>query len=183
MALPDGFVAALAELGEAFDRYEELTGRPAILVGGAAAAIHTEGAFMSADFDVVAGLDDAFCEAMEIVGFVRDMQIGHGSLGWYHPDHPDFSVEQVSGGYFDGRGDRERCLRLAVREGSTIVLPAIEDMIADRLAQHEVAGGDDSMLHQARALFLIARGLDITYLQRRVAEEGGNLELLGVSDE
>lgn len=183
MALPDGFVAALAQLGEAFARYEAVTGRPAILVGGAAAAIHTEGAFMSADFDVVAGLDDAFGKAMAEVGFVADSHVGHGSLGWYHPDHPEFSVEQVSGGYFDGRGDRERCLKLAVRDGSIIVLPAVEDIIADRLAQHEVAGGDDSMLKQAMALFMIAKGLDITYLRRRVAEEGGNLGLLGLSGE
>lgn len=170
MALPEDFVAALAELGEAFSRYEALTGRTAILVGGAAAAIHTAGAFMSADFDVVAGLDDAFGEAMGAVGFVADVHAGHGSLGWYHPDHPDFSVEQVFGGYFDGRGDRERCLKLAVREGSTIVLPAVEDMSADRLAQPVVAGGDDSMLQQALALFLIAKGLDMTYLRHRVAE-------------
>jgi hypothetical protein len=183
MSLPDSFVAALAELGEAFARYEELTGRPAILVGAAAAAIHTQGAFISADFDVVAGLDDAFCAAMEAVGFVEDMHIGHESLGWYHPDHPDFSVEQVSGGYFDGRGDRERCLKLAVREGSTIVLPAVEDLIADRLGQHEVAGGDESMLNQAKALFTIAKGLDLAYPRRRIGEEGGNLELLGMSGE
>lgn len=183
MALPDGFIAALAELGKAFAHYEMLTGRSAILVGGAAAAIHTSGEFMSADFDVVAGLDDAFSTAMDTAGFLQDMHVGHGSLGWYHPDHPEFSVEQVSGGYFDGRGDRERCLKLAVRDGSTIVLPAVEDMIADRLAQHEVAGGDDSMLQQAKALFMIAKDLDLIYLQRRVTEEGGNLGLLGLSDD
>jgi len=125
MALPEEFISALAELGQAFSQYEALTGRPAILVGGAAAAIHTEGAFMSADFDVVASLDGAFCEAMKSVGFIQDRHVGHGSLGWYHPDHPEFSVEQVSGGYFDGRGERERCLKLSVRAGSMIVLPAV----------------------------------------------------------
>lgn len=183
MAPPEGFVAALAELGEAFACYEVLTGRLAILAGEAAVAIHTDGTVVPTEFEVVASLDDAFCEAMEFVGFVKDIHLRHGKFRWFHPDHRDSSVEQVSGVYFDGRGDQERCLKLTVREGSTIVLPAVEDMIADRLGKHEVAGGDASMLNQARALFVIATGLDLEYLRCRVAQEGGNLGLLGRSDE
>ena len=183
MSLPPEYIAALAELGEAFAAYESNTGRRAVLVGGAAAAIHTQGEFMSADFDVVAGLDDAFAAAMSTTGFVEDSVVGHGTLGWFHPDYPQFPVEQVSGGYFDGRGDRERCLKLVVRDGSEIVLPAIEDMIADRLGQHEVFKQDGSMLAQAKALFTIAKDLDVTYLKRRIAEEGGNVGLLGLSED
>jgi len=100
--------------------------------------------------------------------------------GWYHPDFPAYGVEQVSGGYFDGKADKERCLRLIVRDGSAIVLPAIEDLIADRLGQHEVSQGDASMLEQAKALYTIAQGLDLTYLVRRIEDEGGNPAHLGL---
>jgi len=136
---------------------------------------------MSADFDVVAGDDIAFGKAMAAAGFVDDEKAMHGQGGWYHPAHPQFAVEQVSGGYFDGRADKARCLKLTVRDDAAIVLPAIEDMIADRLGQHEVAGGDMSMLEQARALYALAEGLDLAYLYRRIVEESGNPAHLGLS--
>ena len=183
MSLPEEYVAALGELGAAFAAYRAETGHEAVLVGGAAAAIHAKGAFMSADFDVVAICDDAFARAMETAGFVADRHTGHGLLGWYHPDFPQFGVEQVSGGFFDGNADKNRCLKLVVREGSAIVLPAIEDMIADRLGQHEVSKSDGSMLAQAKALFTIAKDLDVTYLKARIAQEGGNVGLLGLSED
>lgn len=181
MSLPPEYLAALAPLAEAFSSYEKTTGRVAVLVGGAAAALHTDGAFMSADFDVVAGDDTAFGRAMAVAGFLDDEMALHGQGGWYHPDHPQFGVEQVSGAYFDGRADKARCLKLIVSEDAAIVLPAIEDMIADRLGQHEVAGGDRSMLHQARALYALAEGLDLAYLYRRIDEESGNPAHLGLS--
>lgn len=180
MSLPPEYLAALDPLAVAFSAYEAATGNPAILVGGAAAAIHTDGAFMSADFDVVAGNDAAFERAMAAAGFVNDHKAVHGR-GWYHPYHPQFAVEQVSGGYFDGRADRARCLKLTVRDGAALVLPAVEDMIADRLGQHEVAGGDMSMPEQAKALFALADGLDLDYLRQRIVEETGNPVHLGLS--
>lgn len=60
----------------------------AVLVGGAAAAIHTDGAFMSADFDIVASNDEAFARAMAASGFIEDDKAPHGLTGWYHADHP-----------------------------------------------------------------------------------------------
>lgn len=181
MSLPPAYLAALVPLADAFSAYEGATGSVAVLVGGAAAAIHTDGAFMSADFDVVAGNDIAFGEAMAAAGFVDDTKAVHGLGGWYHPAHPQFAVEQVSGRYFDGRADKARCLKLTVRDGAAIVLPSVEDMIADRLGQHEVAGGDMSMLEQARALYVLAEGLDLAYLCRRIVEESGNPAHLGLS--
>lgn len=181
MSLPPEYLAALTPLAAAFSAYEKETGAAAVLVGGAAAAIHTDGAFMSADFDVVAANDAAFDRAMAAAGFAIDDKPLHGMRGWYHPDHPQFAVEQVSGGYFDGRGDRTRCLRLLVCDGSAIVVPAVEDMIADRLGQHEVSSGDMSMLEQARALYALADGLDPAYLYRRIVEESGNPAHLGLS--
>lgn len=182
MALPPDYVDALGAVAKAFDAYEAETGNVAVLVGGAAAAIHTAGTFMSADFDVVAASDDAFANAMASAGFLIDIKAVHGLGGWYHPDFPAYAVEQVSGGYFDGRADKARCLKLMVRDGNAIVLPAIEDMIADRLGQHEVAGGDMAMLEQAKALFTMAEGLDGIYLIRRIREEGGNPALLGLCE-
>lgn len=180
MSLPPEYLAALAPLADAFSTFERATGKVAVLVGGAAAAIYTDGAFMSADFDVVAGDDAAFDKAMAAAGFVDDDKAVHGQGGWYHPAHPQFAVEQVSGGYFDGRADKARCLKLTVCEDAAIVLPAIEDMIADRLGQHEVTSGDTSMLEQARALYALAEGLDLDYLYRRIVEESGNPAHLGL---
>ncbi|MBY6015128.1 hypothetical protein KUV75_09480 [Qipengyuania gaetbuli] len=181
MALPDDYIEALGAVGEAFAAYEAATGGVAILVGGSAAAILTEGAFMTGDFDVIAGDDIALDDAMRAAGFEHDPAGVHGSGGWFHPSHPRYGVEQVSGRYFDGRGDRDRCLKVTVRDGSQIVLPAIEDMIADRLGQHAASSGDTAMLEQAKALYAISDGLDIDYLIRRIVEETGNPALLGLS--
>ncbi len=181
MALPADYLDALGKLATAFAAYEASTGRSAVLVGGGAAALHTAGAFMSSDFDIVAGDDEAFAGAMAEAGFrSEDVKAVHGCGSWYHPDAPQYGIEQVSGGYFDGRADKARCIRIAVADGA-IVLPAVEDLIADRLGQHEVAGGDTAMLEQARALFTIAQGLDVTYLIQRIVEEGGNPEHLELS--
>ncbi|ROT93360.1 hypothetical protein EB810_14795 [Altererythrobacter sp. FM1] len=181
MSLPTEYIAALRPLAEAFSAYETETGHTPVLVGGAAAAIHTNGNFMSADFDIVAGNDDAFARAMRAAGFLDDEKAIHGKGGWYHPAHPQFGVEQVSGHFFDGRAARSRCLRLTVKRNAAVVLPSVEDMIADRLGQHEIAAGDPSMLQQALALFRLSDGLDLDYLHRRITEEGGNPAHLGLS--
>lgn len=55
-------------------------------------------------------------------------------------------------------------------------------MIADRLGQHEISGGDTSMLEQARALLALAEGLDLAYLYRRIVGESGNPAHLGLSE-
>ena len=178
--LPGDYHAALTLLANAFVTYEAKTGVSAILVGGSATAISTGGAFMSEDFDVVAGNDAAFGEAMAAHGFERESPAVHGLVAWYHPDFQRFAVEQVSGGYFDGKADRTKCLKLAINGDSAIVLPAVEDLIADRLAQYAVSAGDDAMLEQAKALFALSNGLDLDYLKRRVLEEGGNVGLLGL---
>src|SRR5207237_3389593 len=97
--------------------------------------------------------DSAFNEAMITAGFVPEHRSGKLLGGFYHPAHPAYAVEQVSGPLFDGRADNERLIELRVREGNFIVLPSIEDMIADRLAQHAVASpSDPSRLRQAEML-------------------------------
>jgi hypothetical protein len=152
-----------------------------VLVGGAAAAIQTGGDFMSADFDIVASDNSAFDKAMTSNGFVSEDRSGRLLRGYYHPEFPAYGVEQVSGPLFDGRADPQRLICLEVRDGNSIVLPAIEDLIADRLAQHSIASKSDmSRLLQARALLRMAKEVDRHYLYRRIVEEGGDPDLLGI---
>ena len=62
-----------------------------------------------------------------------------------------------------------------------VTLPAIEDLIADRLGQHAVASPTDTTrLEQAQALFSQADGSDEAYLVRRIIEDGGDPALLGL---
>lgn len=181
MALPADYVALIGELGRAFSIYEHATGDWPVLVGGAATAIQTAGNFMSGDFDVVASNDQAFADALHEAGFVDEGGIGHGLGGYFHPDFPRYGVEQVAGPLFDGRSDRTRLIKLVVRDGAAIVLPSIEDLIADRLGQHAVASAsDDSRLLQAQALLRMAKEVDGHYLKRRIVEESGDPALLGL---
>ena len=46
-----------------------MTGLRAVLVGGAAVSLYTQGRYVSGEFDVVAGVDDAFDLAMRSNGF------------------------------------------------------------------------------------------------------------------
>ena len=182
MALPDDYLAVLEHLGEAFAAYRRATSADAILVGGAATALSTAGAFMSADFDVIATDDEAFAAAMTHAGFIGEGGTGHLAGGFYHPLYPGYVVEQVSGPLFDGLADRKRLIRLIIKDGAEIVIPSIEDLIADRLGQHSVASREDqSRLLQARTLCAVAEGMDLPYLYRRIIDEGGNPTLIGLS--
>jgi hypothetical protein len=155
-----------------------------VLVGGAATAIYTAGAFPSGDFDIVAADDAAFAECMLAHGFRREDKPRYLLGGFYHPEYPAYGVQQVSGALFDGQSDRDRLICMVVREELSVVLPAIEDMIADRLGQHAVApASDDSRLRQAKMLFRLAAKPDINYLRRRIIQEGGDPVLLGLATE
>jgi len=184
MSLPDDYLAVLEHLGRACAAYKRATSIDPILVGGAATALQTSGAFMSADFDIVAAEDETFAESMTAAGFVAEGGVGHLAGGFYHPDHPHYTVEQVSGSLFDGLSDHTRLIRLVIEEGVEIVIPAVEDLIADRLGQHAIASrGDASRLLQAKALFIMGGDLDRRYLHRRIIEEGGDPALIDLSDD
>lgn len=180
MTLPADYIDLLSELARAFAAYEAETGVWPVLVGGAAAAIQTAGEFMSGDFDVVAANDDAFDKAMRTVGFLADERIGRMSGGYYHPSFPRYGVELVSGPLFDGRADPEKLIRLTINDGS-IVLPSIEDLIADRLGQFAVSSASDtSRLEQAKAMLRMAKEVDRHYLKVRIVDEGGDPSLIGL---
>ncbi|WP_439596567.1 hypothetical protein [Falsiroseomonas sp.] len=185
MPLPTSFIEALATLATACEAYRRATGHAAILVGGAATAIYTAGDFMSGDFDLVAADDAAFDAALRSSGFRREDRPGRLLVGYYHPDHPEYGFQHVSGRLFDGASDPRRIVTPEVTsDGAAVALPAFEDMIADRLAQAALASPTDfSRLLQARALFRLAPSLDLAYLKRRVAEEGGDFALLMPNEE
>ena len=178
--LPASFVAALSTLARACEAYREATGNHAVLVGGAATAIYTAGDFMSGDFDIVAADDVALDGAMRREGFLPEDRAGFLHIGYYHPDHPEYGFQPVSGRLFDGLADLARIAVIIVgRDGPGIALPSVEDMIADRLGQAMVSSpGDPSRLMQARQLYRLAALLDMAYLERRVREEGGDLDVL-----
>jgi hypothetical protein len=178
MPLPDTYIAALERLGLVFASYHRMTGGDAVLVGGAAVAILTAGMFPSADFDVVASADPEFETSMAEHGFLREDRPGYLRIGFYHLDHPGYGFQQVSGSLFDGRSERGRVVRITVQAGE-IVLPSVEDLIADRLAQHAVASPtDDSRLRQAKFLYRLTENLDMEYLYRRIMAEDGDPSLL-----
>jgi hypothetical protein len=63
------------------------------------------------------------------------------------------AVEAVSGPLFDGRADKDRLITVDLGVGE-IVIPAIEDMIADRMGQDASAPrGVPAMRQQAMALY------------------------------
>jgi hypothetical protein len=180
MALPPTYLRALEQLSLAFGAYEGETGQPPILVGGAAAAIRTGGQFMSADLDVVAADERAFARAMAATGFLAENRAGKEADDWYHPGFPAYAVDRVSGSYFGGKGDRGRLLRLVVRDYAALVIPSVEDLIADRLGQYATASRrDESRLLQARALLKLSKKIDPDYLVRRIVDEGGDPALVG----
>ncbi len=174
------FAMALARLAEAFRASRTPRGSTPVLVGGAAVVILTAGTFFSGDFDFVHSDDQALSRALLDRGFVEERRPGMLRVGWYHPGHPGFGFQQVSGPLFDGRSDPARHLTLGLPGGGEVRLPAVEDLIADRLGQQAVASPTDrSRLDQARVMLALAEGVDPVYLRRRVLEESGDPELLG----
>lgn len=181
MAIPEDFFDAMNQISIACENYKSRSGYDAVLVGGAATVIFTDGAFSSGDFDFVAVNDEVFEKSMLDAGFIKENRKGKLIIGYYHPDHPRYGFQCVSGSLFDGKADRKRLFALKLRNDLTIKLPSIEDMIADRLAQYAVASPtDDSRLRQAKMLFFVAPTIDKEYVCRRIEEEGGDPSLLGL---
>lgn len=179
MGFSDDYLSALIAVAGVFRRYRLVAGVDAVLVGGAAVNVLTDGSFHSGDFDIQALDDDALDAAFLEEGFIREDRQGQLRFGYYHPAHPLFGFQQVSGALMDGRTDRKRLQRIRITMSASLVLPPVEDLIADRLGQHAVASPtDDSRLRQARALFALFGDLDLAYLRKRVAEEGGDMALL-----
>ena len=179
MSFPEDFSGLLEQAAVAFAAYEAEAGYSPGIVGGGSIAIQTLGAFMSGDLDLYAPNDALLARCPVGAGFRREDRKGRLRGGYYHPDYPAYGIEAISGQLFDGRSDQDRLLRITLDGDEAITTPSFEDMIADRLGQHAVDRSPDSpLLQQARLLFRVAVALDLEYLRRRVAEEGGSFELL-----
>lgn len=179
MSLPEDFSGLLERMAAAFAQYKAEAGYSPVIVGGGAIAIQTYGAFMSGDLDLYAPNDALLDKCLTGAGFKHEDRERRLLGGYYHPDYPAYGVEAISGQLFDGRSDHSRLLRITLDGDEAITTPSFEDMIADRLGQHAVDRSPDSaLLHQAQLLFKVAVALDLDYLKRRVAEEGGDYELL-----
>lgn len=177
--LDERYFAALGALAKVVAEYHRQSGGSrAWLVGGAAVVIYTQGSFHSADYDIVAVGDDLLAEILKRHGFRKEDRTGYVFRGWYHPDHPGFGWEIVGDILYDGGTDVTRETRLEFEPDGEIVLPPIEDVIADRLGQYAVNPTHDELLQQARALKMLAQDLDMEYLKTRVAAEGGDVALL-----
>ncbi|HLI12861.1 MAG TPA: hypothetical protein VKY65_14810 [Alphaproteobacteria bacterium] len=170
------FEAALRLLASAFAEVAAAGyGRP-VLVGGGAVEYYTGGEITSGDFDVITPAQKELERALLKRGFIRPSGPGTPARGVYHPEL-DMGVEVVSGILFDGAADRERVRLVDVGAGEPIPIPAVEDMIADRMGQFNTRpGGDPAMLRQAIVLYLIAcqdmeYRIDSAYLEKRIRQE------------
>lgn len=170
------FVAALEKIAEACGIMRARGQALPILVGGAVVEFDTGSAIASGDFDFVADDPDGFADALLAVGFLREVRRGHVLRGFHHPDLL-IGVEMVSGGYFDGAGDRTR-IRIVELASGEVLAAATEDLIADRVGQWAANRNDGSVLVQALALLALGNALDDAYLDRRIGEEThGELDL------
>jgi hypothetical protein len=179
------YLETLRLLSRAFDIAEKRGASRPVIVGGSAVEFYTGGEITSGGFDLVAVGEDIIGDALLEVGFRCEDRRGVRLGGFYHPDLL-IGVEFVTGPLFDGRTDMGR-LRLVVvdeEEDARVIFPPAEDLIADRLGQYASdPKGRDDMLEQARLLVLLAEGLDLNYLRRRVVEEGadpGLVDHLGI---
>ncbi len=170
---PPEFIAALQLLAGAVEAVARAGHPRPVLVGGAAVELWTSGRYLSGDFDLVVADPAPIESALLVRGFRREDRAGHIQRGLYHPQL-GMSVEFVSGQLFDGLADRDRLIRLAISDGNRIVVIPPEDVIADRLGQQAAASGnDETQLSLARLVYSLVKGVDETYLLRRVAEETG----------
>lgn len=176
------YIEALRLLSRAFDIAGQRGAPRPVIVGGSAVEFYTGGAITSGDFDLVATHEAIIGAALIEVGFRREDRRGVRLGGFYHPEIL-IGVEFVTGPLFAGRTDASRLLLVVVDEASDtrVIFPPVEDMIADRLAQHASdPRGRDDMLEQARLLASLAENLDMAYLKRRVTEEGADPGLVGL---
>jgi hypothetical protein len=163
------FEAALRLLARVSTAMDEAGHRPPVIVGGAAVEIYTRGGIATGDFDVATGRQDVFERMLQEHGFVRPSGPGKATRGWIHPDLK-LGVEVVSATLLDGLADRDMVQVVELGADGSVAVIAPEDIIADRMGQY-ASGSAREMLGQARALFAICEGLNMDYMERRVAEE------------
>ena len=176
------FTAALRLLARISKAMDDAGHRPPVLVGGAAVEIYTRGAVTTGDFDLACGRQDILEAEMQKAGFVRPSGPGVATRGWIHPELK-LGFECVADTLLDGMADRAMVQIVELAPDGAVAVIAPEDIIADRMGQY-ASGSAPDMLGQARALFGFCEGLDLPYMERRIAEEtGGDHGLQDLQDE
>lgn len=165
------FEAALRLLARISAAMDAAGYRPPVLVGGAAVEIYTRGAVNTGDFDLSCARQDMLEALMQQHGFVRPTGPAKATRGWVHPELR-LGFEIVSDVLLDGLADREMVQVVELAPDGAIAVIAAEDIIADRMGQY-ASGSAPEMLGQARALFALGEGLDLSYMERRIREETG----------
>ncbi|GAB3454607.1 hypothetical protein [Insolitispirillum peregrinum] len=159
------FVDALTALAKACREVEQAGYGCPILVGGAAIEFYVGSSMASGDFDLITSMSQPLRKALERQGFKPSLSNPFSAM--IH-EQSGIAVEAVSGMLFDGRADKERLLTVDLRVGK-LVIPPIEDMIADRMGQDASAPrGVPAMKEQAIALYRLAEQLDLSYLDQRI---------------
>lgn len=163
------FEAALRLLARISGEMDGAGFRPPVLVGGGAVEVYTLGAVNTGDFDLACGRQDVLEQVMQRHGFVRPTGVGVATRGWVHPQLA-LGFECVADTLLDGMADRTMVQLVDLGADGSVAVISPEDIIADRMGQY-ASGSAPEMLGQARALFALCEGLDLDYMQRRIAEE------------
>lgn len=166
------FVDALVLFAEISEAVEARGFARPILVGGAAVELYAGSSIATGDFDVVTARQDVFEHILGSRGFVRPAGPGHTFTGWVHPELR-LGFEVVGTTLLDGKAERDRVRLIDVRDGERFAVISVEDLIADRMGQY-ASGTAPEMLDQARTLFSLYQGEDISYMDRRIREETSN---------
>ena len=166
------FEAALIIFAKVSEAIESRGFAAPVLVGGAAVELYSGSAIATGDFDVVTARDDIFEDVLFAHGFVRPTGAGIMTRGWVHPDL-QLGFEIVGSTLLDGKAEHDRVRLIDIASGEHFAVISVEDLIADRMGQYH-SGSAPDMLGQARALFRLYQGEDISYLERRIREETSN---------
>ena len=172
------FHAALDMFAKVSRTVDEAGYHPPILVGGAAAELYSGSEISTGDFDLVIARQDALEQALLEHGFQKPPAPGHSFPGWVHP-MLGLAFEIVGSSLLDGHADHDRVQIFSVSGNDEFAVIAPEDLIADRMGQY-ASGTAKEMLEQAKTLFALSKGLDLTYMERRIREETS--DEYGISD-
>lgn len=177
--LPD-YTQMLVLLGRALHVLRTEYDQQAVLVGGAAVELHTGGRYATGDFDIHFPDAKLFSEVLDRYGFLKEKGVGRLLNRWYHPECLTYGVQIVSGYLYDGNSDRSRLQLIKIASDAEVIVPPVEDLIADRLGQYCSINNnpDKSSLEQAKLLVSLAEEIDWDYLRQRVVTEQGDLSLV-----
>jgi len=146
-------------------------GIPTILVGGAVAAIYSEGAYRSGDLDIIIESnkisDKYLSESMNSIGFKKS------GRHWIHPDCNHLYVEFVSPPLAIGDDYLIKPIEIKIY-GQAIKILSAEDCVRDRLASYVYFKAKEC-LDQA---YLVAnkQKIDIKNISKWAKVEGKEME-------